>query len=193
MDPAALEYERMPRRPPWLEASPGRARLVMPPPPRWLVVGSVSFIALMWTACLMLLVMTLLVWRRAAAPPRLTEWTLLVTAGCLVLGAILFAGGVWMVRWSREPFWIEVADGILSYNWPGPLMNLRVHRVPLSKVRQVTARERFSVMLGKVVDLRIRRRGLAGTIRRVFRSPHAGFAADVEAAFERAISPFPAG
>jgi len=188
MEPAALEYERMPRRPPWLETSPGRARLVMPPPPRWLVVCSVAFIALMWTACLILLVMTLLVWRRAASPPRLAEWILLVTAGCLVLTATLFAGGVWMVRWSREPLWIEVADGVLSYNWPGPLMNLRVHRVPLAKVRQATARERLSVVLGKVVDLRIRRRGLAGTIRRVFRSPHGGFAAEVEAAFAQAIA-----
>ena len=186
MEPAALEYERKERRPPYLDAAPGRVTLVMPPPPYWLAVAVVTTVVLLWLALTASALCVAIVWwfHYAGAVP---DWAApLLATGAAVMAFLAHVSFAWLRGDALVPLRIDVADGMLTYNWPGPWARLRTHRRPLARVRQVRAREHQLGPL-RTVDLRVGLRPL-GTIRRVFRSPHAGFAAEVEAAFAQAIA-----
>jgi hypothetical protein len=188
MEPAtALEYERRERVPPYVESAPGRVTLVMPPPPRWLAVGAVVAVTLIWAYSVALALGAAFVWWRVpGAPPQTRPAIVVLSIGAALMSMLVVGGLLWLRGDSRLPFRVEISDDTLSYNWPGPFSRLRTHRRPVERVRHVRARERSMPLVGMVVDLRVALRPF-GTIQRVFRSPHAGFAGEVEAAFMRVL------
>lgn len=188
MNPAAaLEYERRGRVPPYVESAPGRATLVTPPLPRWLAVGVVGVLVLMWAfATALVLGGTLLWWRAPWAPPLTRLVVLMLAVAAVSMSVVLVIGVLWLRGDSKLPFRVEIIGDTLSYNRPGPGWRLQTRQRALPKVKHVWVREWSVPLFGKLVDFCVGLRPF-GTIQCVFRSPHAGFAAEVEAAFARAI------
>ena len=180
MEPAALEYERKDRVPPYLEAVPGRVTLVLPPIPRRLAISALTIQALLWVVMTSLALVMAILW--------LTRDLFCGATGVLAVAAVVMAWDLiiqakWFLRDSRDPFLVEICEGELRYHRKSVFGPLRTSQRPLSKVRGFSASEYAGTEASFRIDLRP-----VGNVRWVFLAPRKGFAAEVEQAFTGALA-----
>ena len=150
-----LGYEGTPV-PPCVVRSPGRVALLMPPPPRWAVTGSVLILAAVWVGTMGMSLWLLVKMLRGPV------WLNVVPAGVflgmapLVLTSI-FAGAVtWWARSSRRGTVLELVGNELMYSTPGMLWGNRSWRAPTSRVKAVEVRAVKSLVRSRVLRVDVR-------------------------------------
>jgi hypothetical protein len=175
--------------PPCVVRSPGRVALLLPPPPRWVVMGSVLIFTAVWLASMGMtgwIVLTVLrrpVWRNA--------WPagLFLGAMPLVL-TFLFAGVVvWWARGSRRAAVLEVVGHELVYSTPG-MWRTHTWRAPMSRVKAVEVRAVPFMGRSRVqrVEVRVKLNGWWWWPGRYFYTSDPAIASEAQKAFEEVLT-----